>query len=436
MIPGVPIPITSGLPAGAAAGDYLLTVTGLNASVPTYGQVTQIVTGTTKSQRTAVFVIWGVPTTVTAEVRVTGPGDIFVPVGTTQPVTWTSITLTPATYSYVSRGSDIIAPDGTVAALHGTQGSFDMVDSDFANAFAAFPKLNEWRVNINEECWDTFFTAAQASANCNRYNSGNLTGAAAYQAHVNQDINDIISAGRTVIITTDFSGRDTPSYIPPTQADLFGPDQRSLVLYDQLVQLWGSNPSVIFETTNEPKVNAYASYPPNNTSGPILWRVGGNVTVSGMTWNMPGVQTIADRIRADGATNLILINGTNYGSNLTPVELHPVLGTNLAYSYHAYHSPDNAPTYPPSLDWAVAPVIDPNGSYKYAGMMTEFGTGQSDSGGSASAYLQSTISWAEKYSNGWSAFGWQPLAFNQFGLLSSYNPLTLNSKGVTVTNNF
>jgi hypothetical protein len=420
-------------PVGLAAGDYQVTVTGLTSSTPTYGEIDQQIGGTGKLLRTADFLAGPTPQTVTAEVRIAGPTDLLAPVTSTIPVSWTSITYTPASYSFVARGAAITKPDGTTAVLHGVQGALDMAAGDYVALWDYYPKVNEFRISVNEECWDSYFTAAQSSGTCDRYdNQTGLTGAAAYQAWVQQSINTVIAAGRTVILTVDIAGRDDPTWIPPTQNDRFGPDQQTLVVYDQLAQIYGNNPSVIFETTNEPKMSVYSNYPPNNTPGADLWRLGGMVTVGSQTWNLPGVQTLADRLRADGINNLILLNGPAFASNLTPIGPNPILGTNLALAYHAYRSPDNQQTYPPSLNWAVGPYVDPAGSYRYAALLTEFATGQSDLFGAASKYLVSVINFAKAHGDGWDAFGWQPIAWNQFGLLNSYDPFSVNSKGKTV----
>ena len=425
-----------GLPVGVPAGNYLLTVSGLVATAPTTGVIAQQIGGSGPLLRTAEFFATTSPTTVTAQVRVAGPSDVFSPVGDSATAIWTSATLTAANWSYLVRGQSITSPGGAGVAWHGVNAHLSMTDQDYANLATTYPQAKAVRIFVNEECWDPFFTAAQATALCHKYDVGSLTGSAAYQAHIQQAVTSITSRGQVAVPVVDIAGRDTPSWIPPTQVDRFGPDQESLVVYDQLAGLFKDNPSVVFETTNEPKINATNLYPPNNVKGDELWANGGIITVTSMTWNMPGVQQIVDHIRAAGASNLILIDGTSYAANLLAVEAHPVLGTNLAYAFHGYAVPDTSTQYPPGFDTHVFPLIDPNGPYKYAAMLTEFGTVQTDTSGAASAYLQSCITWANTHGVGWMAYAWYPISYDHYGLLNSYRPLSLTSRGSTVVSNF
>ena len=48
------------------------------------------------------------------------------------------------------------------------------------------------------------------------------------------------------------------------------------------------------------------------------WRDGGRLTAGGMTWTAPGMQTLYDTVRAAGANNVVLVDGTGWAANLLP----------------------------------------------------------------------------------------------------------------------
>ena len=428
--------ITAGQAVGVPAGDYLLTVTGLTATATTYGQIGQKVNGQGSILRTADFLASTIPRAVTAEVRVSGPKDTFAPITYTASASWSSITLASASWAYLARGVQITSPTAGNVVWHGINAIPDMVHQDYVNLATAYPRAKFVRVMVDEGCWDPFFVAGQTTSFCRQ-----LGGSASYQANVKSAVADIVSHGQVAMLLANNAGRDNPNWYPKVITDDFGPDQHTLALYHALDQLYANNPQVIFETTNEPKMNVGQRYAPNNIEGGALWLNGGTATVDNISWNAPGVQQIVDQIRSDGASNLVLAEGSSWGENLLTAEATPVVGTNVGYSYHGYRDPDNQPTYPPNWDSEVAPVIGSNSTYHYAGMLSEFGTTQSDVLPpvliAASKYLQSCITWTVNRGMGWAAWGWYPDTWGDpFAIVHTYQPLTLNSKGTTVAKNF
>lgn len=428
--------ITAGQAVGVPPGDYLLTVTGLTATATTYGQIGQKLNGQGSIQRDADFLASTTPTTVTAEVRVASGNDTFTPITYSASASWTSITLAAASWSYLARGAQITSPTSANVLWHGVNAIPDMGHQDYVNLASAYPRAKFVRVMVDEGCWDPFFVAAQTTSFCRQ-----LGGSARYQANVKAAVADIVAHGQVAMLLANDAGRDNPNWYVKVIGDDFGPDQHTLALYHALDQLYGNNAQVIFETTNEPKMVVGQHYQPNNIEGGALWLNGGTVTVDNITWNAPGVQQIVDQIRADGAGNLVLAEGSSWGENLVTVEGTPVVGTNIGYSYHGYRDPDNQPTYPPTWDSQIAPVIGPNSTYHYAGLLSEFGTTQKDALPpvliAASQYLQSCITWTVNHGMGWAAWGWYPDTWGDpFAIVHTYQPLTLNSKGTTVAKNF
>jgi hypothetical protein len=428
--------VDAGMPAGVPAGDYTLTVTGLAAkTTATYGSLTQRIAGGGAQLRNDDFYATTTPQTVTADVRVKGPTDVFN-ILSKSPVSWTGMSLSAAILDYVVRGSQITSPTSGNVLFHGVN-TPPLQDTDYATMFALEPAITSVRTVIDEEFWDPFFTTAQVSAPCAAFRVNGQTAAVSYQARITQAVNDITSAGRIAILGLDDAGRDTPTWMPGPQTDLFGPDQQSLVVYQQLATQFGSNPLVMFETTNEPKMLPGWTYGPNKVTGQVLWQVGGTNTQKGMTWNEPGAQQIVNTIRAAGSNNVIMVQTFSWGENLVGVKTNPIAGTNLAYSFHGYRAPDQYTTYPPTWNAEILPYIGPAGIYNYAGVLSEFGTIQQDMlFPVGSAYLQSCINWVAHYGFAWIANAWYPTNYgDKYGLLATLRPVVLNSKGQTVARN-
>jgi hypothetical protein len=420
------VSITAGQPVGVAAGDYLLTVDGLTAPSRVEGQIYQLMGGTGVPARNADVEAGPVPGPVTATVRVSSPSDVFNLSTPGVAATWTSMTLTATTWSYLVRGQAITSRTDPHVIWHGVNSNPAMLDSDYANLHQSFPHDRIVRTTINEECWDPFFTAAQTRPGCNSQ---------LYRSHIQAAVAATIANSMVALIDIRDSGRDNPNYIPPSGADVIAPDQHTLSVWKDLAGLYANNPNVIFETFNEPTIKPGTTYPPANLDGGVLWRTGGPITMGGITWQAPGVQQIVDQIRAAGAYNLTMIEGASWGGNLTPVETRPVHGTNLAYSFHAYAG--YSTVYPSSLDTQVAPLLDPNRPYRYAGYLTEFGTTNQDLFPlmNGSNYLRSVINWANGHGVGWAAWGWFPHTYDSWGTLQSYNPLQLTSRADTIVSN-
>src|SRR5665213_1421149 len=217
-----PTPVTIGHAVGVPAGDYLLTVNGLIGAAATYGDVAQQVNGTGAVLRNGDFAATTTARTVTEQVRIAGPSDIFSIVTRSAALSWTSATLTPATWGFLTRGPSITSPNSTNVIWHGVNVLTTTLSGDITRLFASYPRTTSVRFTLNEECWDPFFTTAEKQSTCTQFNTATLTGAPAYQAAVANLVNEVTSTGRTVILGVDQAGRDASTWIPGTQADLFG----------------------------------------------------------------------------------------------------------------------------------------------------------------------------------------------------------------------
>jgi hypothetical protein len=430
--PPSPVPYTLLGPvrAGVAAGDYLLSATVASTSGTIQVEVAQQEGGAGAPERNADGHAGLTSQVIHADVRVTGPGDTFsiLASGTGQA---SGLSFTPAHWSYLVRGQRITSPANPDVAWHGVNSNQGMVADDYAalhqNTAATFV-----RVPVEEYEWLPFFTT--------NYVPG-------YRAQIIAQVNAITAQGLVAMIDLHDAGHDQPGYAPQsgTNNDQLLADQHSLSFWDDAASLWANNPSVVFETFNEPKVNEGNTYPPDGLTADQLWRDGGRIQDMAYTtdvWTAPGEQQLVNRIRADGANNLIMIQGMSWGGDLRMIENNPIDGTNLVYSFHAYtdsSARESTTSYPAHLDSDIDPVWEPQGGYAYALFCSEFGTSQQDLPlfPMGSRFLSSTINWISGRDLGWSAWGWYPYNDNYELLIPNgrYEPMTLDSKGQTVVGN-
>jgi hypothetical protein len=310
------IPVLRGLPALAAPGDYLLTISGVTGPAGV-AKVEQHVL-LNDLGRVADFHPSARPQTVTAEVRVTSLLDSFDLWSAAGRISAGLMTLTPASFSYLVRGAHLTTPNASDVVLHGINAMNTTSPPRVADMITDYPSDAIARVGIDEQCWDPFFTAAQRAKVCNAFNTAAAIGAPAYRTWMLSIVHAVLGTGRPVILDVINSGRDDPSFSSTDLPDVVAPDQHTLGVYDDLVRSFANNPQVIFETFNEPKVVPAVEYAPDGLTGATLWRDGGRIQIDGITWTAPGVQTIVDRIRAHGAKNLIMVQGTQWGADLTP----------------------------------------------------------------------------------------------------------------------
>jgi hypothetical protein len=153
------------------------------------------------------------------------------------------------------------------------------------------------------------------------------------------------------------------------------------------------------------------------------WQNGGTLTTNGVTWQAPGMQQLYDAVRSTGATNLVLVDGAAYASDLQVALRRPITGTNIVYAGHAYceqygGSVERRPecaggALSPTLADRMDPVIA-----KYPVMLTEFG--KHDGTDSAGVYNAAVIAYATSRHIGWTAYQWA-IKRDDYGLLSGWN---------------
>jgi hypothetical protein len=289
--------------------------------------------------------------------------------------------------------------DPSGQALGGSPG---IPASDFTN-MAAW-NANVVRLSLNQDFW--LVGAAL-------YNSG-------YQATVQAAVTAAEAAGLDVILDLHWSdqgnlgvgtvGGNNGTAGNSTQQPMA--DMNSVTFWTQVATLFKGDGHVLFELYNEPF---------NIT--PQVWLSGG--TPMGANYTAVGMQTLYDTVRATGALNLVLIGGTTWAYDLTPVlSGMGVVGTNIVYVAHPYGQNSNAVN---STQWdqyfgpvtSIAPV-----------MATEFG----DTSECAGTFDQSLIPYLTAHNMSWSAYAWWSAGSGDcsFPTLLSGLPATASAAGQVV----
>lgn len=157
----------------------------------------------------------------------------------------------------------------------------------------------------------------------------------------------------------------------------------TLAFWQSAAHVWALDTGVLYETFNEP----------HNISASI-WLNGGSGYV--------GEQQLADTIRHTGASNILIIDGTNWGGeigNLLPN--YALKGSNIAYAEHLWTNGNN-------LNPANWPANWENVAKIYPIVVTEFGDNSSNC--AYTNWLQQVMPAIVRYADG--MFAW---AFNSDG---------------------
>lgn len=254
-------------------------------------------------------------------------------------------------------------------------GIFDGPTDSAAVAAIASWNANAVRIPLNEDCWLAINGVNAAYAG------------AAYQAAIEGFVARLNAAGIVAILDLHWGAPDTILALAQTPM----PDRdHSPAFWRSVAAVFKGNDAVILDLFNEP-------YPDNNTDSPEAWRCwrdGG--TCTGVSYQAAGMQELVDSVRAAGATNVLMLGGPEYASDLAswlayePVDpLHQ-----LAASWHIYNfSWCNAQS---CWDGAAASVAQ-----QVPLILGELGE---DDGGSA--FVDSLMNWMDARSGSYLAWTW------------------------------
>lgn len=104
------------------------------------------------------------------------------------------------------------------------------------------------------------------------------------------------------------------------------PDSNALRFWQFMAQHYKNNQMVFFDLFNEPRLTGPASqvWP--------IWKNGGTTSLpSGQSVTYVGMQQLVDAIRAQGAQNIIVAEGTEKDQSLAGLPAYALTGTNITY---------------------------------------------------------------------------------------------------------
>jgi hypothetical protein len=217
-----------------------------------------------------------------------------------------------------------------------------------------------------------------------------------YLSRVDTLVNAATSRGMLLMI--DLHTNALAACAAPTQQKM--PDSGAVQWWTTIAARYQSNPLVGFDLYNEP-----------HDVTDDVWRNGGTLTSSGVTYTAAGMQSLYDAVRGTGATNLVFASGSNW-ANTYPAAA-PLTGTtNLVYAAHAYTCPNGTEASGATCTAGPGGVLDPSGilrNFDAIGttmpvVVTEFGWPNKYEG----RYIGNVIDYAT--ARGWS--GWDVFAFD------------------------
>jgi aryl-phospho-beta-D-glucosidase BglC (GH1 family) len=166
---------------------------------------------------------------------------------------------------------------------------------------------------------------------------GRRCDAARYRQTVDRAVGLANDAGMYAILDLHWS--DVGGAAPCDAGCLTGqqpmPDSDSVTFWRQLAARYANRPGVVFNLYNEPHDVPWS-----------CWRNGGCLVTSStpspstgrpVTYKAAGMQTLLDAVRRQGAANLVLVAGLDWGYDLSGVgNGYALHGSNIAYDTHVY----------------------------------------------------------------------------------------------------
>jgi hypothetical protein len=296
--------------------------------------------------------------------------------------------ISPASPVHV-QGNRLVNAAGQPVHLHGVNrsgteymclGGYFIFDGPSDSASIA--AIKSWRANavripLNEDCW----------LGINGVPAG--TTGATYQQAIKDYVSLLNQYGLYAILDLHFTA-------PGTQQ---ATQQMSMPDMDHTPAFWSSvanafkgNNAVIFEPFNEPwpGIDPMADTAANWT----CWRDGG--TCAGISYQVAGMQTLVNSIRATGATNVIAQGGLRWSNLVTQWLTYKPSDplNNLAVAWHVYNftACNNVACY----DSQIAPV---------AAQLPVITTEAGDDSCNA-AFINTLTSWLDAHQTGYLAWVW------------------------------
>jgi endoglucanase len=376
---------------------------------------------------------WSTPQTVT--LRAAEDADS---VGGTRPVTVAATGLSSITVNATEADNDAAA-GGAAPALHvsGNQlltangatyrllgvnrasaefacvqgkGLWDSPQPDQATVDA----MKDWNVRavrlpLNEECWN---------------GTNGTPNGATYQQGVEDYVNLLVANGITPIVEMHWShGQYTGqgagcSDVAATCQKPMPDAQFAPTFWTGVANAFKGTNAVVFDLFNEPFPDAAANF--DATAGWTCWRDGG--TCTGIDYQVAGMQSLVNTVRATGATNVIMLGGLTWSNDLSQwLTFKPADPTgNLMAAWHTYNF--NACSNTSCWDSQVGAVA----------RQVPVHAGEIGQNSCAHDYIDQVMAWADAHGVGYTAWTWNPWGCGQGNvLIEDYNgtPTTTYGEG-------
>jgi hypothetical protein len=307
----------------------------------------------------------------------------------------------PAPALHVS-GNRVVTAAGTPFRLLGvnrSSGEFACIQGngmwDGPADQASVTAMKAWNVHmvrlpLNEQCW-LGSSAVPAMG----------TSGAAYQQAVKDYVNLLVANGINVVLDLHWTfGQYTGpgsgcSDVNATCQKPMPDTQFTPTFWSQVATAFKGNNAVIFDLFNEPFPD-FANNFSNPTAAWTCLRDGG--TCTGIGYQVAGMQSLVNAIRATGATNIIMAAGIAFTNDLSQwLAFKPNDPTgNLVASWHSYNF--NTCASASCRDSTIAPV-----NRQVPVMIGEVGQNTC-----AHDYIDQVMAWADTNSIGYAAWTWNP----------------------------
>jgi len=250
------------------------------------------------------------------------------------------------------------------------------------------------RVPLNEDCW------LGINGVPSQYGGSN------YQSAIVSYVQLLNNNGLAVILDLHWTAPGTT----PATGQLPMPDMdHSPAFWTGVGNTFGSNLMVIFDVFNEPYPDNAAW---NSSAGWTCWKNGG--TCNGINFQVAGMQTLVNTIRATGAKNILMLGGLAWSNSLAEwLHYAPTDSlNNLAASWHSYNfnQCNNQNCWEQTISPVAAkvPVI----------------VGESGENDCATGYVDSLYGWldSQSFTGHYLGWGWNIADCSSFpALITNYN---------------
>jgi hypothetical protein len=251
------------------------------------------------------------------------------------------------------------------------------------------------RIPLNEDCWLGTFGTPSGST---------------YQMEVKNYVDLLVADGITPIVEMhwnhgQYTGNASACSDVNATCQKPMPDaQFAPTFWTQVATLFKGNNAVVFDLFNEPYPDAANNFS-NPTAAWTCLRDGG--TCTGITYQVAGMQSLVNAVRATGATNVIMTAGLTWTNDLTQWLTYKPTDPagNIVASWHSYNF--NACVNVSCWDSQIGAVAK----------QVPVVAGEIGQNTCAHDYIDQVMAWADANGVGYLAWTWNPWGCSQGNVL-------------------